>query len=793
MRISSITLALLLVVNSVVLAETTTQFTVDGNQSDIVTLYLEKDVVNDDTIIEFPNAEVLSASYKVSGGADDEGNYPEDVSITISGNTWKYSGEGYGALGYQNTFSNGTSFSAAIFEDESGGETTVEMYIPVNATITDAEVTLEGMTKGTGDLGDYKLVSENTNEGSHSLSPSVLKDGNDRYVVWADNGDLEDKDAYYSIIFNSGGSNSWNSDPVRLTPQDSLYTYDDALIVGDSDFLLVGWLYSGTLQSTYSTDGGNSWSAIEDFDYDYYFSLTVTDGSGDTSTDTVTVTVLSDNIPAADAGPNFTACDLMASGDDYRVYLNGSNSFDSEDGTDIDFLWTVIDTGITISAGQSTKSNPYFNHPVDLSDDTDFRIELMVTDGSGFCSGYDTVRVTCLANMCPLANAGNDFELSSGCNTSFVLDGSSSLDPNGESLTYNWISLDGYISNIENGTSDSATFNIPDFTVDKDLRFELTVSDGTNEDKDTLEVEFKFDEAPVADAGEDISTNLISVILDGSGSTDDNLWYLGYEWTSLDDDGPSISSSNQPVATVNFNDSHTGGAYRFELEVDDGYCFDKDTVTITVLDNMNPIAEAGDNFALSGGCQTIFYLDGTDSDDPEGTSLTYLWSVTNELSTYLSNTNSADSAMFTINDMVIGEKVTFYLTVTDVAGLSDMDSVAITILDDIPPVADAAVDFESCEYVKSGSNYRVYLNGSGSSDIDGTIKFKWVQLEGIDVNLSSSQSRKETPYFKYPSSVTENSEVIFQLRVYDSEEYCEDFDIPPITSGNLFSQGANIL
>ena len=516
-----------------------------------------------------------------------------------------------------------------------------------------------------------------------------------------------------------------------------------------------------------------------DFDYDYYFSLTVTDGSGDTSTDTVTVAVLSDNIPVADAGPNFSACDLIANGDDYRVYLNGSNSFDQEDGTDVDYLWTVIDTGITISAGQSTKSNPYFNHPVDLSENTDFRIELMVTDGSGFCSGYDTVTVTCLANMCPLANAGNDFELSSGCNASFILDGSSSLDPDGESLTYNWISLDGYISNIENGTSDSATFNIPDFTVDKDLRFELTVSDGTNEDKDTLEVEFKFDEAPVADAGEDISTNLISVILDGSGSTDDNILTLDYDWTSLD--GPSISSSNQSVVTANFNDSHTGGAYQFELEVDDGYCSHTDTVTITVLDNMNPIAEAGDNFALSGGCQSIFYLDGTDSDDPEGTSLTYLWSVTNELSAYISNTNSADSAMFTINDMVIGEKVTFYLTVTDVAGLSDIDSVAVTILDDIPPVADAGVDFESCEYVKSGSNYRVYLNGSGSSDIDGTVKFKWTQLEGIDVDLSSSQSKKETPYFNYPSGLTENSEIEFQLRVYDSEEYCEDFDTVSVT------------
>ena len=268
-RISSITLALLLIVNSVVLAETTTQYIVDGNESDSVVLYLEKDVVNDDTEIEFPNAEVLSASYTVSGGADQDGNYPEDLSITISGNKWEYSGEGYGALGVQKTFSNGAPSSAAVFSDESGGETTVEMYLPVNATITDAEVTLEGLTKGNGDLDDYKLVSQNTNEGSHSLSPSVLKDGSDQYVVWADNGDLDDKDLYYSILFNSGDSGGWDSDPVSLT-QGSISNYDDPLIVGDSDFLLVGWLYSGTLQHTYSTDGGDSWSTIDDFEYDYY-------------------------------------------------------------------------------------------------------------------------------------------------------------------------------------------------------------------------------------------------------------------------------------------------------------------------------------------------------------------------------------------------------------------------------------------------------------------------------------------------------------------------------------------
>ena len=268
-RISSITLALLLIVNSVVLAETTTQYIVDGNESDSVVLYLEKDVVNDDTEIEFPNAEVLSASYTISGGADQDGSYPEDLSITISGNKWEYSGEGYGALGNQKTFSNGAPSSAAVFSDESGGETTVEMYLPVNATISNAEVTLEGLTKGNGDLDDYRLVSDNTNEGSHSLLPSILKDGNDQYIVWADNGDLNDKDLYYSILFNSGGNSGWD-EPVRLTPQDSTYIYEDPLIVGDSDFLLAGWLYSGILQYTYSTNGGDSWSTIDDFDYDYY-------------------------------------------------------------------------------------------------------------------------------------------------------------------------------------------------------------------------------------------------------------------------------------------------------------------------------------------------------------------------------------------------------------------------------------------------------------------------------------------------------------------------------------------
>ena len=153
-RVSSITLALLLVINSVVIAETTTMFVREDDESNEITLYLEEDVVDDDTILRFPNAEVLDASYDVVGGADSDGNYPEDISITVNNYVWEYSGTGYGSLGMQNDFANGASTTSAVFTDDSGGETTVELYIPVNATITDAEVTVEGLPKGTGELDD---------------------------------------------------------------------------------------------------------------------------------------------------------------------------------------------------------------------------------------------------------------------------------------------------------------------------------------------------------------------------------------------------------------------------------------------------------------------------------------------------------------------------------------------------------------------------------------------------------------------------------------------------------------
>lgn len=280
-RATSVVLALLLVINTAVLAETTTQYIRDGDENTEVTLFLQGGEVDDGTTVRFPNAEVLDASYVVSGGADSSGNYAEDVSVTVSGTNWQYSGEGYGALGYQNEFNDSSMKKSAVFPEEDGGETSIEILLPANATISDAEVTLSGLPPGSGELDDYRLTSENTNGGSYSTNPSVVIDGSDAFTIWLDDGDLEERTENYDyILFNSRGS-SWD-DTSLIYENEIGYILSNPILSGDSDYLGAIWGASGYLEGLYSTNEGSSWSDVYTYESDYYVyyhDLEVVDGT----------------------------------------------------------------------------------------------------------------------------------------------------------------------------------------------------------------------------------------------------------------------------------------------------------------------------------------------------------------------------------------------------------------------------------------------------------------------------------------------------------------------------------
>ncbi|SVC68844.1 uncharacterized protein METZ01_LOCUS321698, partial [marine metagenome] len=232
-----------------------------------VVLYLEIDVADGDTTVEFPNAEVLDATYVVSGGADQDGNYAEDVSVTIRGANWKYSGEGYGALGLQNEFSDSSSKKSASFSSDTGGETLIELLLPVNATINNAEITLAGLPPA-GELGEYRLTSKNTDGGSNSIYPSVVVDSSDTFAVWRDDGNLDDRvAARYKVLFNSRDGSGWDDPTLLYGKEDSALS--EPIISGDSDYLAVAWISAYNIQGLYSDDKGNSWSDVITYDSDY--------------------------------------------------------------------------------------------------------------------------------------------------------------------------------------------------------------------------------------------------------------------------------------------------------------------------------------------------------------------------------------------------------------------------------------------------------------------------------------------------------------------------------------------
>jgi hypothetical protein len=166
---------------------------------------------------------------------------------------------------------------------------------------------------------------------------------------------------------------------------------------------------------------------------------------------------------------------------------------------------------------------------------------------------------------------------------------------------------------------------------------------------------------------------------------------------------------------------------------------------------------------------SLVTLDGSASYDPDGKPLTYLWTQTAGRSVTLSNPTSAITT-FTAPPPVSTNTagLTFELTVKDTVGLTDSDTVHITVNHvtqppppvNRPPIANAGPD----QTVASAS-VRVTLDGSASTDPDrDPITFTWTQTAGTPVTLSGTDTAN--PTFTAPS-VTAQTTLTFQLTVQD--------------------------
>ncbi|MCZ8529588.1 PKD domain-containing protein [Alteromonas sp. PRIM-21] len=217
-----------------------------------------------------------------------------------------------------------------------------------------------------------------------------------------------------------------------------------------------------------------------DVDGTYVAQLIVNDGTVDSAADTVSVIAATANsAPVANAGNDQNASTGTV------VTLNGSASSDA-DGDTLSYAWSLTSFPSSSNASLTNPTNvsPTFTADVDGT----YVAQLIVNDGT-VDSAADTVSViAATANSAPVANAGNDQNVTAG--TTVYLDGSGSTDADGDGLLYSWSFVSKPTGSLS--TFDDETTVNPGFTPDLDGSYviSLIVNDGIEDSEpDTLTVD----------------------------------------------------------------------------------------------------------------------------------------------------------------------------------------------------------------------------------------------------------------------------------------------------------------
>ncbi|KYK22633.1 hypothetical protein AYK25_02420 [Thermoplasmatales archaeon SM1-50] len=209
----------------------------------------------------------------------------------------------------------------------------------------------------------------------------------------------------------------------------------------------------------------------------------------------------------------------------------------------------------------------------------------------------------------------------------------------------------------------------------------------------------------------------VDIIFDGSTSYDPDGYIVEYLWVFSDG-----GTGNGSIVTHQFISS---GIFTVTLQVKDDDGGVDQTVHEIFINNHAPIASiVVDTQYIEPGDTVTF--DGTDSYDPDGDNLSYLWELSDGT---IIGTEAVISYTFTMSGVFI---VT--LTVTDDDPVNPMsDSSSVMIYVNAPPIADLGF-----EYLTIPLGIPWTFNGSNSYDPDGYIvNYTW-DFDNGDVGYGMS-------------------------------------------------------
>lgn len=285
-----------------------------------------------------------------------------------------------------------------------------------------------------------------------------------------------------------------------------------------------------------------------------------------------------------------------------------------------------------------------------------------------------------LASSVPVANAGVDLTIDEGATA--TLDGSASSGHG--SLVYQWTQLSPASPVISLGNSAKPAFTAPAVEMNTVFTMQLVVTDarGNQSAADTVDITVKnLNTTPVADAGDAFNIKPgKTASLDGSHSYDADGDALSYHWQQID--GPVVLLENAESMNPSFAVPNAiGQSLLFELTVNDGQAISTASqVTITIVDNAAPIANAGTDQTRDEGGTVL--LNALASADPDADGLLFDWSQVSGPAVTLDNPGSPTPFFTAPRVTAGGEQLVFALTIMDMDPINpkvSVDQVTINV------------------------------------------------------------------------------------------------------------------
>lgn len=354
----------------------------------------------------------------------------------------------------------------------------------------------------------------------------------------------------------------------------------------------------------------------------------------------------------------------------------------------------------------------------------------------------------------------------------------------------NWEGISYWRTSLQNGTDfqngdiinfyvTATDYNGPEFTDDNNGNYytvEVESDLPTTIDWGNLQYPLATS-AEVNTATEDIYGQVwVEGVTSAAGATPGLIAELGYGAVNSDPAAgdwswfsavfnTDVDNNDEYVATLTVAEAgNYHYTYRYSINGGAWY-YAAERGELEIYLNQPPVANAGPDQEVNEGI--LVTLDGSDSYDPNGDELTFLWEAPAEIE--LSDA-TAETPNFTAPEVEETTPFTFTLVVSDGEYDSQPDECIINVLntdENQPPIADAGPDQTVYE------NSLVTLDGSGSYDPDeAPISYEWSSPAGITLSDNTAMQ----PTFTAPE-VTVQIQYSFTLEVFDGEDYSQPDEV----------------